>query len=154
MTVCAMLAGVSITAHAAEPALRIGVPVWVGWMPWWVAKEKGLFKKNGVNVKLRNFAVQGDAVQALAGGRHFNLLQRAQRLRTGCSGVQAQVQAHRLGDLLAHRQHRVQAGHGFLKDHGDLVAAQLEHVLEAPIAAWNWPASQLPHAIAPSFVEN
>jgi NitT/TauT family transport system substrate-binding protein len=27
-----------------------------------------LFKKNGVNVKLRNFAVQGDAVQALAGG--------------------------------------------------------------------------------------
>jgi NitT/TauT family transport system substrate-binding protein len=68
MTVCAMLAGTSITAHAAEPALRIGVPVWVGWMPWWVAKEKGLFKKNGVNVKLRNFAVQGDAVQALAGG--------------------------------------------------------------------------------------
>ena len=68
MTVCAMLAGISITAHAAEPALRIGVPVWVGWMPWWVAKEKGLFKKNGVNVKLRNFAVQGDAVQALAGG--------------------------------------------------------------------------------------
>ena len=37
-------------------------------MPWWVAKEKGLFKKNGVNVKLSNFAVQGDAVQALAGG--------------------------------------------------------------------------------------
>ena len=68
MTLCAMLAGGSITAHAAEPALRIGVPVWVGWMPWWVAKEKGLFKKNGVNVKLRNFAVQGDAVQALAGG--------------------------------------------------------------------------------------
>ena len=70
-------------------------------------------------------------VQALAGGRHFNLLQRAQRLRTGCSGVQAQVQAHRLGDLLAHRQHRVQAGHGFLKNHGDLVAAQLAHVLVA-----------------------
>ena len=68
MTVCAMLAGISITAHAAEPAVRIGVPVWVGWMPWWVAKEKGLFKKNGVNVKLSNFAVQGDAVQALAGG--------------------------------------------------------------------------------------
>ena len=70
-------------------------------------------------------------VQALACRGHFNLLQRAQRLRTGCSGVQAQVQAHRLGDLLAHRQHRVQAGHGFLKNHGDLVAAQLAHVLVA-----------------------
>ena len=70
-------------------------------------------------------------VQSLAGGRHFNLLQRAQRLRTSSSGVKAQVQAHRFGDLLAHRQHRVQAGHGFLKDHGDLVAAQAAHVVVA-----------------------
>jgi NitT/TauT family transport system substrate-binding protein len=40
----------------------------VGWMPWWVAQEKGLFKKHGANVELRNFAVQGDAVAALSGG--------------------------------------------------------------------------------------
>lgn len=56
-------------AWAADPALKIGVPVWVGWMPWWVAQEKGLFKANGVEVELRNFAVQGDAVLALASGK-------------------------------------------------------------------------------------
>ena len=54
---------------AAEPALKVGVPVWVGWMPWWVAQEKGLFKANGLDVELRNFAVQGDAVLALASGK-------------------------------------------------------------------------------------
>ena len=54
---------------AAEPALKVGVPVWVGWMPWWVAQEKGLFKANGLEVELRNFAVQGDAVLALASGK-------------------------------------------------------------------------------------
>lgn len=65
----ALLGGVAPASLAAPGALKIGVPVWVGWMPWWVAKEKGLFKRNGVAVELRNFAVQGDAVQALAGGK-------------------------------------------------------------------------------------
>jgi NitT/TauT family transport system substrate-binding protein len=59
---------VAPSIHAADAPLRIGVPVWVGWMPWWVAQEKGLFAKRGVSVELRNFAVQGDAVTALAGG--------------------------------------------------------------------------------------
>lgn len=65
----ALLCGLAPASFAASSALKIGVPVWVGWMPWWVAKEKGLFKRNGVAVDLRNFAVQGDAVQALAGGK-------------------------------------------------------------------------------------
>jgi NitT/TauT family transport system substrate-binding protein len=65
----ALLCSVAPASVAATGALKIGVPVWVGWMPWWVAKEKGLFKRNGVAVELRNFAVQGDAVQALAGGK-------------------------------------------------------------------------------------
>ncbi|MBX9794621.1 MAG: ABC transporter substrate-binding protein [Burkholderiaceae bacterium] len=56
------------STQAADAPLRVGVPVWVGWMPWWVAKEKGLFSRRGVAVDLRNFAVQGDAVTALAGG--------------------------------------------------------------------------------------
>ena len=70
-------------------------------------------------------------VESLAGGRHFNLLERAQGLRARCRSAQSQVQTHRFGDLLAHRQHRVQAGHGLLKDHGDLVAAQAAHVVVA-----------------------
>lgn len=69
LMVAALLGGIAPASFAAAGPLRIGVPVWVGWMPWWVAKEKGLFKKNGVAVELRNFAVQGDAVQALAGGK-------------------------------------------------------------------------------------
>lgn len=63
LSVCA-----ASSVHAADAPLRVGVPVWVGWMPWWVAQEKGLFAKRGVAVELRNFAVQGDAVTALAGG--------------------------------------------------------------------------------------
>ncbi|MBX9964629.1 MAG: ABC transporter substrate-binding protein [Burkholderiales bacterium] len=59
----------STGAVAADAPLRIGVPVWVGWMPWWVAQEEGLFKKHGVAVELVNFPVQGDAVQALASGQ-------------------------------------------------------------------------------------
>ncbi len=71
MTLAAAVVGslAPAPAFAAPATLRIGVPVWVGWMPWWVAKEKGLFKRNGVSVELRNFAVQGDAVQALASGK-------------------------------------------------------------------------------------
>lgn len=59
---------VAPSIHAADAPLRLGVPVWVGWMPWWVAQEKGLFAKRGVTVELRNFPVQGDAVTSLAGG--------------------------------------------------------------------------------------
>ena len=60
---------ISTACMAADAPLRIGVPVWVGWMPWWVAQEAGLFKKHGVAVELINFPVQGDAVQALASGK-------------------------------------------------------------------------------------
>jgi NitT/TauT family transport system substrate-binding protein len=69
LLISALLGGLAPASFAATSSLRIGVPVWVGWMPWWVAQEKGLFKRNGVSVDLRNFAVQGDAVQALAGGK-------------------------------------------------------------------------------------
>lgn len=62
----ALMLCISTASMAADAPLRIGVPVWVGWMPWWVAQEVGLFKKHGVAVELVNFPVQGDAVQALA----------------------------------------------------------------------------------------
>lgn len=70
MTLAAAVVGslAPAPAFAAPATLRIGVPVWVGWMPWWVAQEKGLFAKRGVSVELRNFPVQGDAVTSLAGG--------------------------------------------------------------------------------------
>ena len=39
--------------------------------------------------------------------------------------IESEVQPYRLGDLLADGQHRVEAGHGLLEDHAQLVAAQL-----------------------------
>lgn len=50
---------------AAEP-LRVGIPIWVGWMPFWIIEEKGLLAKHGVAAELIQFTVQSDARQALA----------------------------------------------------------------------------------------
>jgi hypothetical protein len=63
---------VAPSIHAADAPLRIGVPVWVGWMPWWVAQEKGLFKRNGVTVELRNFGVFEVKVRKARIGRNPN----------------------------------------------------------------------------------
>src|SRR5256886_330322 len=39
------------------------------------------------------------------------------------------MQPDRLADLIANRENRIQRGHRLLKDHGDLVAANLTHLL-------------------------
>ena len=45
----------------------------------------------------------------------------------------AVVRAHRLGDLVADGEHRVQAGHRLLEDHRDAVAADVAHPREREI---------------------
>ena len=62
-------------------------------------------------------AGRGDADQ----GQHLD------RLRLGVARVHALVQPHRLADLPADGQHRVQAGHRLLEDHRDRVAADVAH---------------------------
>lgn len=52
---------------AAEP-LRVGIPIWVGWMPFWILDEKKLGDKHKLNAVLTQFNVQTDARQALAAG--------------------------------------------------------------------------------------
>jgi len=54
-------------AQAAAP-LRVGVPIWVGWMPFWVLDKKGLAARDGLDLSLIEFPVQTDARQALASG--------------------------------------------------------------------------------------
>jgi hypothetical protein len=66
-------------------------------------------------------------VQALRGGRDLHQLQHAQGVGQRGLAVQAHVQAHRLGDLLADGEDRVQAGHGLLEDHRDFIAAYAPH---------------------------
>src|SRR5258708_5328421 len=59
------LAGVAV---AADP-IKIGYSDWPGWTAWEIAKEKGLFKKHGVDVKLVWFAVYTDSLNALNTGK-------------------------------------------------------------------------------------
>lgn len=64
-TLSLILAGAAL---AAEP-LKIGYSDWPGWTAWEIAKEKGLFKKHGVDVKLVWFAVYTDSLTALNTGK-------------------------------------------------------------------------------------
>lgn len=58
----------AMPALAAERPLQVGVNLWVGWMPWWIVKEKDLLQKHGANAELVFFGVQSDSVTALAAG--------------------------------------------------------------------------------------
>ena len=53
---------------AAEP-IKIGYSDWPGWTAWEIAKEKGMFKKAGVEVKLVWFPVYTDSLNALNTGK-------------------------------------------------------------------------------------
>lgn len=50
------------------PTLRIALPTWVGYGPLYVAQEKGLFEKNGVNVELSIVEGLAERKQALISG--------------------------------------------------------------------------------------
>jgi len=54
----------AFSARAAEP-IKIGYSDWPGWVAWEIAKEKDLFKKRGVDVKLVWFPVYTDSLTAL-----------------------------------------------------------------------------------------
>ncbi|GAB4515459.1 MAG: ABC transporter substrate-binding protein [Anaerolineae bacterium] len=58
-------------APAAEemPTLKIGTQAWIGYGPWWIAKEKGFFEAHGIHVELIDFVTDQDLNAALAAGR-------------------------------------------------------------------------------------
>ncbi|MCT9929456.1 ABC transporter substrate-binding protein [Planotetraspora sp. A-T 1434] len=49
--------------------ITLGFSAWPGWLPWQVAEEEGLFKKNGVDVELKYFDSYTDSLNALATGK-------------------------------------------------------------------------------------
>ncbi|MGA7952778.1 MAG: ABC transporter substrate-binding protein [Gloeobacterales cyanobacterium] len=49
--------------------LTLGFSAWPGWFPWQVAEDAGLFKKNGLNVKLTWFPGYLDSINALTAGK-------------------------------------------------------------------------------------
>ena len=54
---------------AKAAPIKIGYSDWPGWVAWQIAKEKELFKKNGVEVELVWFSIYTDSLTALNTGR-------------------------------------------------------------------------------------
>jgi len=69
----ALLAVLSVQLlGAARPAMaevKIGVSDWTGWVAWYVAEQKGFFKKYGADVKLVWFPNYSDSISALSSGQ-------------------------------------------------------------------------------------
>jgi NitT/TauT family transport system substrate-binding protein len=54
---------------AAQAEVKVGVSDWPGWVAWYVAEQKGFFKKHGAEVKLVWFANYTDSISALSAGQ-------------------------------------------------------------------------------------
>ncbi len=55
--------------RAASAEVKVGVSDWPGWVAWYVAEQKGFFKKHGADVKLVWFANYTDSISALSAGQ-------------------------------------------------------------------------------------
>jgi hypothetical protein len=55
---CVTLASVAALGFSAPAVaeVKVGVSDWPGWVAWYVAEQKGFFKKHGADVKLVWFA--------------------------------------------------------------------------------------------------
>jgi NitT/TauT family transport system substrate-binding protein len=53
----------------AAAEVKIGLSDWPGWVAWYVAEQKGFFKKHGADVKLVWFANYTDSISALSAGQ-------------------------------------------------------------------------------------
>ncbi len=58
-----------LCAAAQAKPIKIGYSDWPGWTAWEIAKEKGFFKKHGVEVELVWFPVYTDSLNALNAGQ-------------------------------------------------------------------------------------
>ncbi len=62
-------AALLVVFSASAAPIKIGYSDWPGWTAWQIAKEKGLFKKNGVEVELVWFPIYTDSLTALNTGK-------------------------------------------------------------------------------------
>jgi NitT/TauT family transport system substrate-binding protein len=71
--VCACLAlaglGAASVSTPAAAEVKVGLSDWPGWVAWYVAEQKGFFKKHGADVKLVWFANYTDSIAALSSGQ-------------------------------------------------------------------------------------
>ncbi len=66
-TLFAIALGTALTAHAQDTKVGIGISGWTGFAPLTLAKEAGIFKKNGLDVEIRKIP-QKDRHLAIASG--------------------------------------------------------------------------------------
>lgn len=64
----AVLSACSSQPNEAVTTVRIGTQPWIGYGPWWIAKEKGLFEANGLTVELVDFIEDKEVNAAFASG--------------------------------------------------------------------------------------
>ncbi len=55
-------------ALAKKTQIKLGVQPWLGYGPWWIAEQKGFFKKHNLDVKVVNFTWDADMGAAVASG--------------------------------------------------------------------------------------
>ncbi len=68
-TLAAILLFLGFLAMPVSAQVKVGVSDWPGWVAWYVAEQKGLFKKHGADVKLVWFANYTDSISALSAGQ-------------------------------------------------------------------------------------
>lgn len=56
------------SAPAEPTVIRIGTQPWIGYGPWWIAKEKGIFEKYGLQAELVDFIEDKEVNAAFASG--------------------------------------------------------------------------------------
>ncbi len=64
-----LAASAMLAAAPAHAEVKVGVSDWPGWVAWYVAEQKGFFKKHGADVKLVWFANYTDSISALSAGQ-------------------------------------------------------------------------------------
>jgi NitT/TauT family transport system substrate-binding protein len=59
----------AIPAKPEAGTFRMGIEPWLGYGPWRIAEAKGIFKKNGLDVKIINFSTDDQINSAFASGK-------------------------------------------------------------------------------------
>lgn len=69
LTVVSFSAASLLVPSVAQAQVKVGVSDWPGWVAWYVAEQKGYFKKYAADVKLVWFANYTDSISALSSGQ-------------------------------------------------------------------------------------
>lgn len=67
-TGCATLSAPASAPETTPAVVRIGTQPWIGYGPWWIAQEQGIFAKYGIEAELIDFVTDTEVNAAFASG--------------------------------------------------------------------------------------